>query len=55
MLLVFQLPAWISFLSLGWFIWHALAISTVFYLGVQTGRRYRPQAGSGAPVEPPKA
>jgi hypothetical protein len=49
MLLAMELPSWLEFLGLGWFIWHALAVAGVYYLGVLAGRRYeRQQAGRQA-------
>ncbi len=50
MLLAVQLPAWLSFLSLGWCIVHALAIALVFYLGVRTGLKLRTPAGKAPPA-----
>jgi hypothetical protein len=55
MLLAVQLPAWLSFFSLGWFLFHAVVIATVFFLGVQSGRRLQQQEQQAAPVKPPEA
>ena len=54
MLLAVQLPKWLSFLSLGWFLLHAVLIAAAFFLGVHTGSRLRPKSGPQPPVSQPE-